>query len=154
MRRTEIFNALVTSKLLYGLSTIVLTTADRRRLDGFQNQCLRKIWNILLLYLSRITNARVLEVSSQIASSERVLGTQLVLYGKAARAPVGILLRDCVFCPGSLRPASDRYVRRIGRPRLEWATNVQNAAMRSAGSWATLETAVMEAETWKKMLAL
>ena len=35
------------------------------------------------------------------------------------------MLRDLTFCPGSLCPATARYVRRVGRPRNEWATKLQ-----------------------------
>ena len=31
---------------------------------------------------------------------------------------------DLAFCPGSFRPAIDRYVRKIGRPRAEWVSKL------------------------------
>ena len=46
------------------------------------------------------------------------------LFRKIAVSSDGDFLRDLTFCPGSLRPATDRYVRRVGRPRSEWATKV------------------------------
>ena len=140
--RPEVLNALVTIKLVYRLAAIVLTTTDRRRLDGLQNLCLRRIWNILPCYLS----------CGNSPLAKKVLGQQLWLCGKAARAHVGSVLRVCAFCSGSLRPASDRYVRRIGRPRLEWVTQVQTAALHLTGGWATLEEAITEPEKWKKMV--
>lgn len=44
------------------------------------------------------------------------------------------MLRDLTFCPGSLRPAADRYrnVRRVGRPRNESATKLHEEALKVA----------------------
>ena len=40
--------------------------------------------------------------------------------GKVLRAPSGHPLRDACFIPHTLLPATDRYVRRVGRPSKEW----------------------------------
>ena len=148
-RRTEIFNTLVTSKLLYGLATIALSAADRRRIDGFQNQCLRRIWGILPSYISRKTNVEVLRISAQTPLSKTITRHQLLLYGKAARCPAGSAFRDCCFCPGTLRPTTDRYVRRIGRPKLEWATQVRDAAVRLFGSCLDWEKILNLRNVWE-----
>lgn len=42
-KKVQVFNAIVTTKLLYGLSPSWLNLAERRRLNGFQCRCLRKI---------------------------------------------------------------------------------------------------------------
>ncbi len=44
-----------------------------------------------------------------------------MLYGRVARAPDSDPLRMLTFAPGTLLPATGQYVRRIGRPRNEWA---------------------------------
>lgn len=38
-RKLQVFNALVLSKMGYGLATAWLTKTERSRLDGFQNRC-------------------------------------------------------------------------------------------------------------------
>ena len=55
------------------------------------------------------------------------------------------------FCEGTLRSAADRFVRRVGRPRLEWVAQVQNDALRIAGSWRNLEEAITDEVRWKQM---
>ena len=42
-RKLNIYAAVVESKLLYGLSSACFTKAQLRRLDGFQNRCVRQI---------------------------------------------------------------------------------------------------------------
>ena len=52
------------------------------------------------------------------------------------------------FCPGSRQPATSRYTRRVGRPRNEWATQMQVLAIRVAGSFETLENMIGDAASW------
>ena len=109
-RKLQVFHAMVLTKLLYGLCTGWLNTAERRRLDGFQNRCLRTIWGIKPAFISRISNKEVLSRTGQRPLSEHLLVEQLFSYGKVARSPDGNLLRSVTFCPGSRRPATDRFV--------------------------------------------
>ena len=53
---------------------------------------------------------------------------QLTLYRKVARLPVGHPIREATFVGGSMRPAVDMFIRRVGRPRLEWASEVAKLA--------------------------
>ena len=51
-----------------------------------------------------------------------VLRQQLLLYGRVARgAPPDDPLRKLIFFPGGLQPTTGQLVRRVGRPRNEWA---------------------------------
>lgn len=120
-RKVEVFNACISSKLMYGLASAWLNASERKRLDGFQARCLRKILGIKPAYFSRVSNKIVIQKSDQKLFTTQLLKQQLLLYGRVARAPDTDLLRQLTFCPGSLRPATDRYVRKIGRPRNEWA---------------------------------
>merc|ERR1711904_368568 len=54
--------------------------------------------------------------------TKQLLKHQLKLFQKVACLPDGDILRDATFCRGTLRPATDRYSRKVGRPRAEWAT--------------------------------
>ena len=60
VRKLMIFEVCIVSKLLYGLVTAVLNKNERRRLDGFQARCFRRILKVPAAYYSRISNARVL----------------------------------------------------------------------------------------------
>ena len=48
-------------KLMYSLSCLCLSSADRRRLDGFQNRCLRSIFGIPPAFISRFSSAQSLQ---------------------------------------------------------------------------------------------
>jgi hypothetical protein len=52
--KLKCLNAFVTSRLLYGLSTMVLVECQRRRLDGLYARCLRRILRIPAAYVSRV----------------------------------------------------------------------------------------------------
>ena len=151
-RKLEIFNATVTSHLTYGLAAAWLNVSERRRLNGFQNRCLRSIWGIMPAFISRISNQRVLETTGQRPSSHMLAKQQLLLFGKAARAPEGNLLKDSTFCPGSLRPATERFVRKVGRPRIEWTGEVGKIARRVVGANGDLESAVLSAASWRGLV--
>jgi hypothetical protein len=127
-RKIEVFQSLIVSRLLYGLSTAWLNVAEVRRLNGFQARCLRPILGIKPAYFSRVSNATVLQQAGQIPLGKQLQKQQLLLYGKVARSPAADPLRELAFCPGTLRPATSRYVRRVGRPRNEWTVMLEKRA--------------------------
>ena len=55
------------------------------------------------------------------AAAARALKAQLLLYGKVVRAPDDDVLRQLTFIQNSTKAATEHYVRRVGRPRNEWA---------------------------------
>ena len=54
-------------------------------------------------------------------------------------APAHSLIRKCVFIGDSLIPQVGQFVRRVGRPRLDWASEVMKAGAAKLGSTARLE---------------
>ena len=68
MRKLEVFQSLLVSKLVYGLSAVWLGLAEQRRVDAFQNYCLRRILRIPSAYVSRVSNAEVLRKSGHIGN--------------------------------------------------------------------------------------
>ena len=68
---------------------------------------------------------------------------QLVLLGRVARAPVGSLLRSSTFIGDRLVPKIGQRTRRVGRPRLDWTSEVLKEGERLLGR-AALETYVMD----------
>ena len=97
-------------------------------------------------------NSEVTALSNQRQLSHLLAKQQLLLFGRVARAPASDLLRDCGFCPGSLRPATDRYVRKRGRPRLEWISHVLNLAMRMTGSMRAIEDSACSEPAWRNLV--
>ena len=119
-------------------------------MNGFQNRCLRSIWGILPSYQSLVSNQRVLEIVEQTALSTLITRQQLILLDKVAQEPDGSLLRDSTFSPGTYWPATDMYIRRRRRPRLEWVKQVCDMAWRISPEW---KQEVTDAKQWKKTVS-
>ena len=54
-----IFDAVIRSKLLYGLETVHLTEALLKKIDAFQMQCVRKILKIPTTFIDKTNSNRV-----------------------------------------------------------------------------------------------
>ena len=122
--KLKYFHSMVVAKLLYGLSSMWLVTAQRRRLDGFYARCLRRILRIPCAYVSRISNAIVFARAGVRPFSDQLVGRQLQLLGKVAHSPDESRERRDTFIPGTLQPQIGRYVRRVGRPRQDWTNQL------------------------------
>ena len=133
-RKLHIFHTLVQSKLLFALSSLCLTAPQQRRLNGFQCRCIRRIIGIAPSYISRISNKEVLRKAVQRTATELLLKQQLQLLGKVLRAPEGHPMRVACFIPGTLWPATERYVRRRGRPCKEWAREMMGECTKLFGT--------------------
>ena len=67
------------------------------------------------------------------------------------------MLRRCVFTGDTLIPEVGLYVRRVGRPRLDWTTEVMKAGAIKFGSTAKFEKLLRNrgpdaAKAWKSEL--
>jgi hypothetical protein len=129
-RKIQILQAVITSRLLYSLGSAWLNVAEMRRLNGFQCRCLRQLLGIKPSFISRVSNFSVLQQSGQISYGRQLLRQQLLLFGRVARAPETDPLRRLTFVPGSVRPATGQCVRRVGRPRNEWAVMLEKEAQK------------------------
>ena len=127
-RRIRIFNSIVLSGLLYGLSSAWLNVAEQRRLNGFHCRCLRRIVGVKPAFVSRVSNAKVLQLAGQVELRRQLLKQQLLLFGKVVRASPGDTLRSLTFIGSTDLPATGMYIRRIGRPRNEWAVMLRQEA--------------------------
>ena len=127
-RKVQVYQAVVVSRLLYGLSSAWLNVAESRRLNGFHARCLRKITGIKPSFVSRVSNAAVLQRAGQVELRRQLLKQQLLLYGRLARSSNDDVLRQLTFIPDSVSAATGRYVRRVGRPRNEWAVMLDKEA--------------------------
>jgi len=151
-RKLEIFNAVILPKLLYGLAAAWLNTAEQRKINGFQNRCLRAVWGIKPAFISRISNARVLETTGQKPVTHLLKKQQLLLYGRVARQRDDEMMRSATFCPGSLRPAVDMFERKIGRPRLDWTSEVGKLALQAAGGMQQLQKKLADEREWRSVV--
>ena len=148
-RKLEVFHAAIVSLLLYGLNTVWLNARQQRQLNGFQARCLRDMMRIPHPYFSRVSNKTVLERSGQTALTTELLRSQLIMFGRVARAPDDDTRRRLTFCPGSLRPTTCRHLRRVGRPRHEWASQLLDVAVRTWGSLARVEQLATHMILWE-----
>ena len=111
--------------MLYGLSTAWLNAAELRRLQGFHCRCLRRILGIAPAYFSRVSNLKVLEQAGEVSLDKQLLQSQLILYGRVVRAPDTDPIRKLTFIAGTTEPATNEFVRKVGRPRNTWAAMLQ-----------------------------
>ena len=139
--------------MLYGFASVCLNVSGRRRLDGFQNKCLRDILCIRPSFYSRITNASVLQQASVEAASRQLETTHLQLFGKVIRAAPANPLRSSCLVGNTLQPLTSYYIRRVGRPRKEWVTTILPRALQQAGgSESTLSQLVQDPAAWKRLV--
>ena len=148
--KLHIFESLVLSKLLFSLVGVVLNKAQERKLNGFQNRCLRKIIGMKPAFVSRVSNATVLQRCSCYTATHMLRVRRFQLLGKILRAPSGHPLRDACFIPGTWVPATDRYVRRVGRPAREWIKEVMREAVVAYGSWDAVLADSQNKPSWKQ----
>ena len=127
-RKVEVFEAVIVSRLLYGLNSAWLRAADVRRVNGFYCRCLRVILRIQPSYISRVSNKTVLEKAGRAQISCKLLQQQLLLYGRVVRALEGDELKKRTFIPGTCISATERFVKKVGRPRNEWVSQVAKHA--------------------------
>ena len=140
--KLKVYRSLVESRLMYALCTGCYKKAELRRLNGFQAKCLRTILRIPFAYLSRISNTVVRDRAGWKCASRLLLERQLIFLGKVLRSTPDNPLSEISFIPGSLQPATSRFVRRIGRLRKEWIPEVLPHVLFLAGGEANLRRAV------------
>ena len=148
-RKLRVFDSLVQSKFLYGLATCCFTVAEQRRINGFQAKCLRQILGIAPSFLSRVSNAEVLRRSHMSSALELLAQQQLTQLGKVLRAPQDSALHHTSLIPGTLQPATSRYVRRRGRPHKEWIPTVLSEAFRRKQPNEQLYDLAQDSRAWK-----
>ena len=124
------FNAILRSKLLYGLDTMVMNTGVLRRLDVFQMKGLRKMLEIPTTYIDhQYSNAYVHQkINEKLQQTGNPPIITLSEYHKKSRIKFLIKLinegetEPCTavtFNPSTLLPL-DHGKKRVGQPRLNW----------------------------------
>jgi hypothetical protein len=151
-RKLRIFSSVVESKLLYGLAGACLNKAQTRRLDGFQNRCLRKIIGIKPSWLSRVLNAEVLSRAQHTGDSTLLLYRQMLLFGGVLRSNENSLLRRTTFAPNSFTPATAAGVRRRGAPSREFAPIMLKQSLEIFGCVRATVDAAQSVSGWKRTL--
>jgi len=151
-QKLRIYLSLVESKLLYSMATLTLTVAQGRKINGFQNRCLRKVVGVLPAYVSRVSNAAVLAKAAHTLATDILRKKRLQLFGKILRVEPQHPLKRACFIPGTFVPVTEQYVRRVGRPSKEWVREVMQEAAALFGSMASASAAAQNKPTWNRNL--
>jgi hypothetical protein len=151
-RKLRMFTTLIESKLLYSLGGACLTKVQLTRLNGFQNRCLRKIIGIKPSWISRVSNVDVLTRAGHTAASTLLLERQLHQFGKVLRSAHVHPLRLASFVTGTEYPATEEYVRRVGRPAKEFVPDMIRHAAHIFGSLDTAKRVAPHTYQWKRTI--
>ena len=126
-----VYNAVIRTKLLYGLETLELSTSQISRLEAFQLKGLRKILNMVTTFVDRNnTNEEVFRRANQqlaprsqekaICSIQTILQERRIsLVGHILRQNNDHPIRTVTFKRDSAAPMEVLH-RRVGRPRKQW----------------------------------
>ena len=148
-QKIRIFQACVVSKLLYCLHTMWLNKAELRKIDGFQAKCLRSILHIPPSYISRVSNATVLQRSHCKRLSAILKFRQLCFFQSIAVLPDDDVRRRCIFHPSSFILQKLSAPRRRGRPKQIWASEVYRMAVEIAEGFDMLGDLLRDAAKWR-----
>ena len=140
-----VFNAIAGSKILYGLESLQLSTADLNRLDAFQQRGLRRILGYLPTHLDRTaTNQKVLDHARREMIRRRPKNghqKELETFSNTIKKRSISLLGHIIRLPDNdpmkqitLRKEKPLYpaAKRVGRPKLNWAKQTFKAAWEAA----------------------
>ena len=149
-KKLQIFSACVVSRLMYSLHTAWLCKADLRKIDAFQARCLRSILGVPHSFISRVRNETVLQEAGTGKLSIIPWCRQLLLLGRIAQLPREDVMRTCIFHDGTFQPRWHDGLRRRGRPKQTWLSEVFRVALDMCGDRLSLETLWKQAPTvWR-----
>jgi len=131
--KLNVFDAIIRSKLVYGLETVHLPKFLSQKLDTLQLKGLRKILKLDTTFINRAnTNKSVYEKASAVKNPKGIEGKNVLpfstylkqrrhaLLKHTIRAPNDDPLRQCSFVASTAVPFMHTN-RRVGRPRGKWA---------------------------------
>ena len=145
--KSAVYQQCILSKLLYGLESAWLTKHDKKLLDSFHIRCLRKIYGISHSMISRVSNQFILHLYGTIPLSSLLLRRQLNLYGKIARLLSTALIRKLVLQENEYT-ALKITDRKQGRPRLQWASELEKIVENMLPEAANRERYFLNKELW------
>ena len=146
MFKFKIYLACIVQKLLYALESAWISTAGKRKLDGFHVRCLRKILGISSAYVNRISNSFVLKELSAYPLSSLLLERQLMYFGHVARATTTSVLHQSLF-DADFTLHEPKLKR--GRPRDTWGRKNLQHAINIAGDASQLQAFTHDEKLWR-----
>ena len=140
MEKIVVFDAIVRSKLLYGLESTVMNETVKHSLDIFQFKGLRKILGLKTTFIDRQDDAEKIMSDAQAHRRRSTMPgrwerqiknfsqvyeeRKLNVLNGIIRSPPGAPTRSMTFKGDALHPVSftetEGTVRRSGKPRVKW----------------------------------
>ena len=127
--KITVMQAVLFSKILFGLESAELTAGALRALDTFHLKCLRKILKMKTTFIERAnSNEEVYRRAREALGqgkvikplSELFLERKQKFFKQVVVAEEGNPIRDITFVGNSMKPHT-HFPRRVGRPRANWA---------------------------------
>ena len=130
--KLHVYDAVIRSKLVYGLESLHLNAGTLSHLNAFQLKGLRRILNLKHTFIDRSnTNHKILQTANRIKNPKNIEGKNVALFSDyvlkqqnsllahTIRASPEDPLRQCTLSSGSIYPFEVTN-RRVGRPRNNW----------------------------------
>lgn len=138
--KATVYNAVIRSKLLYGLEGVQLTQSERNKLDAFQIKGLRRILQVPPTFIDRSwTNHRVIDTLRQQHNikvhrfSDMWKAQKLSLLGHVLRASQHDPMRQVIF-EGPTKIPRICHCKRVGKPRADWLIETMKDALHALGT--------------------
>ena len=145
--KLRLYKAYVLPTLLYGAGTWTITATTQRKLDAFDNWCLRRILKIP--WTAHITSQEVRERTQMLPVSNLVLSRRLQLFGHIVRAPATQdhtrALNACLAQPRSWKS-------RLGRPRHTWLRTIEEDLKLFNLGLYTARRRAMDRDVWRQIV--
>uniref|UniRef100_A0A914W1C4 DUF6451 domain-containing protein n=1 Tax=Plectus sambesii TaxID=2011161 RepID=A0A914W1C4_9BILA len=146
--KLRLFSTIVLPTALYAAETWKKTVAIDRKLDVFQQRCLRRILKIS--YRDRVTNDEVYRRTNTKPLSTVVTERRLQFTGHILRLP------DNRLAKAAMRWRPSRGRRGLGRPRTTWRRTLMEDLRSIDIEWDdqhAVETAAADRGQWKNLVA-
>ena len=138
--KCRIVNALVFPVVLYGCESWTIRKAERRRIDGFELWCWRRLLRIP--WTARRTNKSVIEEIKATTPLEALIKKQQLSY-------FGHIMRRENSLEKSIMLGMGGGSRKRGRPRARWLDDIKAV---TNGTLAELCGSARDRDTWRKMI--
>ena len=142
--KVRLFNSLVISVLLYGCETWKTTEQDKKKLNTFQNRCLRQILKIR--WPNTISNENLHIRAGTKKLSDDVIERRWRWIGHVLRMDANSICSVAL----TWKPEGKR---KVGRPKTTWRRTVETERT-SLGwnSWASARTVAKDRVRWKQCI--
>ncbi len=142
--KINIFNSVVKSVLLYGSETWKLTKQQSKRLNSWQNRCLRKILRIF--WPQTITNVELYNQTRQEPLNNYIKRRRWKWIGHILRMPQAKI-------PSVALTWAPEGKRKRGRPRMTWRRMVEEERTQAGWAcWSQARTDAADRLGWRKKL--